>query len=215
MAIGSRLVICFTAGGLFWMAAAVAAHAGPLGNTNGAAAPLCAQVMLYVSHSVGGDRIGGVTRPTFGLMVEQIRQIPNMGGADGGDSLLHRELINWQMNLHKDLRLGLGHKITYDVLNRSFRSAATWSRITIDAWTLRGAPAGVTEPKVAPAGVLDSRAERGQDIHEASITRQMAATVMSALSPARFTFAQRQNTQRRWAQSSRSPGLPRTGSHAD
>ena len=89
-------------------------------------APRAPEVMLYFNHRIGAV---GTLRPTFGLRVQQVRQASNTGDPDGGDSMQHREWINWQMEAHSNLhisalRIQLGGRLTYDVTNRRLGSPA-------------------------------------------------------------------------------------------
>jgi hypothetical protein len=184
--------------GLLWIAAgAVATAASPAG------APRSPEVMLYISHSVGGG--GGSSHPIFGLRVDQIHQGGNSGDPDGGDAIQHRELVNWQMEAHSnfhisDLRVQLGRRVTYDVTNRSFGSPRSRSSMALGVPTLRGSPSDSgARPALAHASVSapsNRDAFRDASSHDASGIREMAAAAVAALSPARFTFAQRQTAKR-------------------
>jgi len=126
---------------LAWIAAAATVSAAPPGP---GPAPRSPQVMLYFSHFVGGGAGG---RPTFGLKVDQVRQASNLGDPEAGDAWQHRELINWQLQAHSnlritDLRVRLGNRVTYDLTNRAFGSPATHRTVQIGVPGLRNASAG-------------------------------------------------------------------------
>ncbi len=148
-----RLATFGMTAGLVFTAAAAGAHAGPRSGFFGpGAAPQSPEVMLYFSHSIGA---GGQPRPTFGLRVQQVRQASNSGDPESGDVMHHRELINWQMEAHSnfrpaDLRVKLGHRLTYDFTNRRFGSPAVRSTIQLGP-TFRNAIAPARLNAVAPA----------------------------------------------------------------
>jgi hypothetical protein len=160
--------------------------------------------MLYISHSVGGG--GGSSHPTFGLRVDQIHQGGNYGDPDGGDPMQHRELVNWQMEAHSnfhisDVRVQLGRRVTYDVTNRSFGSARSRSTMALGVPTLRGSPSAPAGARPAFAHASVSAPSNRDAFHDAasrdaSGIREIAAAAVAALSPARFTFAQRQTAKR-------------------
>jgi hypothetical protein len=189
-----RLAVYGVTSGLAWMAAAVGVSAAPPG-----LAPRSPEVMLYISHAVGS---GSAARPTFGLKVDQLRQASNWGDpAEGGDGMSHRELVNWQMearsDMHiSDLRVQLGHKVTYDLTNRAFGSPATRSTMQIGVPTLKSGAVGASQqrPLFAHMGVSgSSSSELGS--HEssasASSVRELASAAFAALAPSRFTAPQR------------------------
>jgi len=157
--------------------------------------------MLYISHSIGGGGggavgNGGFTRPTFGLRVEQVRQGGNLGDPEGGDAFSHRELINWQLQAHSnfhiaDMRVQLGHRVTYDVTNQSFGSQGGRSAMQIGIPTLRNGSA--TPVEVKPA--LGRASASPIAPRDSSNLREIASAAISALTPARFTSAERQFTQ--------------------
>ena len=87
----------------------------------GGLAPRAPQVMLYFSHNLGGGAGSVFGKPTFGLRVQQIRQAGNSGDPEAmNDPLSHRELIDWQLQGRSNLRVSLGHRLSYDVSNRTF-----------------------------------------------------------------------------------------------
>jgi hypothetical protein len=195
--------------GLLCIAAAIATNAAPRENYfSPGLAPRSPQIMLYLSHSIGAGSGG---RPTFGLKIDQLRQTSNLGDPDGGDAMQHRELVNWQMEAHSnlhiaDLRMQLGHRVTYDLTNRSFGSPATRATMQLGTPTLRNAPIGSPmEQKSlwAQSSVAASSAaarDGGGAAREAAIgstsLREIASAAVAALAPARFTSAQRQMAQR-------------------
>ena len=187
-------------GGLLWIAASVAVDAAPRGGFVGPGlAPRSPEIMLYFSHSIGGGATGGGSmRPTFGLRVREVRQASNTGDPEAGDSMQHRELVNWQMEAHSnlhisDLRVKLGNRVTYDVTNRQFGSPSTRSAMQIGPPTLRNAPLSPPPPRPLLAhGSAPANHDSGR---ESSNVREIAAAV-AALTPARFSSAQRQNAQR-------------------
>jgi hypothetical protein len=190
-----RLAAYGVISGLACIAAVVGANAAPPG-----LAPRSPAVMLYISHSIGA---GGAARPTFGLKVDQLRQASNQGDPEAGDGMQHRELVNWQMEAHSnmhisDLRVQLGHKVTYDLTNRAFGSPATRSTMQIGTPSLRN---GVFEPpqQKPPSAHMPgsgSSASHGDSGLAASNVRELASAAFAALAPTRFTSAQRQLTQR-------------------
>jgi hypothetical protein len=164
--------------------------------------------MLYFSHSIGAGAGGGSMRPTFGLRVQQVRQASNSGDPEAGDSMQHRELINWQMEAHSnlhlsDMRVKLGNRLTYDVTQRRFGSPSNRSALQIGIPSLRNGRLNPAQsrPLVArgPGGVsggLSSLSGGGDANRDNSNIREIAVAAMAALAPARFTSAQRQSAQR-------------------
>jgi hypothetical protein len=198
--------------GLICTAAVFAASAGPRGGYfSPGLAPRSPEVMLYISHSIGAGSGG---RPTFGLKVDQLRQVGDSGDPESGDVMQHRELVNWQMEAHSnmrisDLRVQLGHRVTYDVTNQRFGSPATRQTMQLGVPSLRNQPIGGTQPKAlfaaSPSVSAVASAGGASAIHRESFRdnsglREIASAAVAALSPARFTAAQRQLAQR--------PGLP-------
>jgi hypothetical protein len=166
--------------------------------------------MLYFSHSVGA---GGAARPTFGLKVDQLRQGANSGDPEAGDVMQRHELVNWQMEAHSnmhisDLRVQLGHRVTYDLTHRAFGSPATRSTLQLGVPSLRNATAGASQQKAlsAQTSAVSSSVNPGANAHntlrdsslrgDASSLREIANAAVAALAPARFTSAQRQMAQR-------------------
>lgn len=100
--------------------------------------------MLYFSRSIGGGSLAaGTSHPTFGLRLQQVRQGSNSGAPDSGDVMHRRELLNWQMEARPDFHLGdmrvqLGHRLTYDITNARFGSPRR-STIRLDIPSLRDA----------------------------------------------------------------------------
>ena len=194
--------------GLLGLAAAATVDAATRGAyfAPGRGAPRAPEVMLYFSHSVGGGAgAEGSMRPTFGLRLQQVHQAANTGDPEQGESMQHRELINWQLDGHSNLRLSqsrvkLGNRLTYDFASSRFGSPSR-TVMQIGTPSLR---AGVTNPVgarpfAAPdptrglAGISSGR-ESNRD--NASM-HEIAAAAVAALAPTRFTAAQRQVAQRR------------------
>jgi hypothetical protein len=159
--------------GLLCLAAAATADAAHRGAyfSPGGSAPRAPEIMLYFSHSVGGGAgAGGSMRPTFGLRVQQIHQAANTGDPEQGESMQHREILNWQFDGNSNLRLSqtrvkLGNRLTYDFANSRFGSPSR-SLMKIGTPSLRTAlvnpgaaayPVGVPNPGTAvnPAGVAN------------------------------------------------------------
>ncbi|MEA3178426.1 MAG: hypothetical protein QOI59_1949 [Gammaproteobacteria bacterium] len=194
--------------GLFWIVAAVTADAAPRGGFLApGVAPRSPEIMLYFSHSIGAGAGGGggSMRPTFGLRVQQVRQAGNSGDPEAGESMQHRELINWQMEAHSnlklsDLRVKLGNRVTYDVTNRRFGSPSGRSAMQIGIPSLRNDTLGPTQsrPLLArnPAGTPSAAPAVREANRDNSSIREIAVAAMGALAPARFTSAQRQIAQR-------------------
>ncbi len=87
----------------------------------GGLAPRAPQVMLYFTHNLGGGAGTAFGKPTFGLRIQQIRQAGNSGDPEAmNDPMSHRELIDWQLQGRSNLRVSLGHRLSYDVTNRTF-----------------------------------------------------------------------------------------------
>jgi hypothetical protein len=198
--------------GLLCLAAAAAVGAAPRGAYfgPGGTAPRAPEIMVYFSHSVGGGAgAGGPMRPTFGLRVQQVHQAANSGDPEQGESMQHRELINWQFDGHSNLRLSqsrvkLGNRLTYDFASSRFGSPSR-SIMKIDASALRAGvanPVGA-RPFAAPdptrGSTIGSRRESSRDnsnMRNNSNMHEIAAAAIAALAPARFTTAQRQVAQR-------------------
>jgi hypothetical protein len=183
-------------------AAAAAAEAAPRANFfEPGLAPRSPEVMLYFNHSLGAGA-GGSMRPTFGLRVQQVRQAANTGDPEAGDSMQHRDLFNWQMEAHSnlrisDLRVKLGDRLTYDVTNRRFGSPASHTAMAIGVPTLRNAPINPSQSR--PVFAHNSAASHESGGHdpsgEGSGIKDLAVAAMSALAPSRFTSVQRQIAQ--------------------
>jgi hypothetical protein len=168
--------------------------------------------MLYISHSIGAGSGG---RPTFGLKVDQLRQVGDSGDPESGDVMQHRELVNWQMEAHSnmrisDLRVQFGRRVTYDVTNQRFGSPATRQTLQLGVPSFRNQPIGGAQPKSlfaanpsvssANGGYAGSAsAAHRESFRDNSGLREIASAAVAALSP-RFTAAQRQLAQR--------PGFP-------
>ena len=195
--------------GLLWIAAAVAVNAAPrAGYSAPGVAPRAPEIMLYFNHAIGAGAGGGSMRPTFGLRVQQVRQAANSGDPDSGESMQHRELINWQMearsNLHiSDLRVKLGNRVTYDVTHRQFGSPSSRSAMQIGIPTLRNASLNPVPSQtlfgrgsVASLSSTPRDSNRDGSNRDNSNFRELAVAAMAALSPARFTSAERQIAQR-------------------
>jgi hypothetical protein len=198
-----RLAAFGVTSGLFWIAASVAADAAPrAGFFAPGLAPRSPEIMLYFSHSIGGGAGvgGGSMRPTFGLRVQQVRQAANTGDPEAGDSMQHRELVNWQMEAHSnlhlsDLRVKLGNRVTYDVTNQRFGSPSSRSAMQIGVPTLRNSPLSL-QPKPLFARSSAPTPATHDSGRDNSNMREIAVAAMAALSPARFTSAQRLTAQR-------------------
>ena len=197
--------------GLLCLASAAAVDAAPRGAYfgPGGSAPRAPEIMVYFSHSVGAGAGGGSMRPTFGLRVQQIRQAANNGDPEQGDGMQHRELLNWQMearsNMHfSQSRVKLGNKLTYDFASSRF-GAPSRSLMQIGTPSLRNGfakPAQATQLAARnPAGGFSglNPGSRNHDEHDAgrdnSGMRDIAAAAIAALTPSRFTAAQRQTAQ--------------------
>jgi len=192
------LAVC---AGLVCMGAAGSAQAGPrAGFFAPGSAPRAPEVMLYFSHSVGAGA-GASMRPTFGLRVQQVHLASTSGDPQQrGDPMQHRELINWQMegrpNLHgSNMRVKFGNRLTYDVTTQRFGSPSSRSAMQLGITTMRS---GL--PDVAPvrgSGAATAPVARDHDANRDNSTlREIAVDAMEALSPTRFTPAQRQLAQR-------------------
>jgi len=143
-------------------------------------------------------------RPTFGLRVQQIRQAPNNGDPEQGDGMQHRELLNWQMEARSNMHLSqsqvkLGNRLTYDFASSRF-GGPTRSVMPIGTPSLRNGLANPVQPKQFashnPAGGLSSAAAGHDSSRENSGMREIAASAIAALAPARFTAAERRMAQR-------------------
>ncbi|HZO22534.1 MAG TPA: hypothetical protein VFB37_08510, partial [Steroidobacteraceae bacterium] len=101
--------------------------------------------MLYFSRPIGGGVGPAMSHPTMGLKINQVRQMPNNGDPEAtGEAMQHRELINWQLGGRSairlsDMRLQLGHRVTWDLSRGSFGKTAP--SITLEPGSLRGAAA--------------------------------------------------------------------------
>jgi hypothetical protein len=192
--------------GVFWMAAAVAADAAPRGGYFApGSAPRAPEIMLYFNHAIGAGAGGGSMRPTFGLRLQQVRQAANSGDPESGESMQHRELLNWQMEAHSnlhisDLRVKLGNRVTYDVTHHQFGSPSSRSAMQIGIPTLRNESLNPvpSRPLFARGSVATLRSVPAShdSNRDTSNFREIAVAAMTALSPARFTSAQRQIAQR-------------------
>jgi hypothetical protein len=192
--------------GLLWMAAAVAVDAAPrAGSFAPGSAPRSPEIMLYFNHAIGAGAGGGSMRPTFGLRVQQVRQAANSGDPDAGESMQHRELVNWQMEAHSnlhisDLRVKLGNRVTYDVTHRQFGSPSSRSVMQIGIPTLRNASLNPVPSRPlfgrGSVAALSSTPASHDSNRDSSNFREIAIAAVAALSPARFTSAQRQIAQR-------------------
>lgn len=195
--------------GLLCLAAAVTVDAAPRAPYfgPGGAAPRSAEIMLYFSHAVGGGAGGGSMRPNFGLRVLQVHQGANNGDPEQGDPMQRRELLNWQMDARSNLhlsqsRLKLGNRLTYDFASSRFGSP-TRSVMQIGTPTLRNGAANPVQPRSFasrnPAGGFAgiNLASVGRDSNrDNSSMRELAATAVASMAPARFTSVQRQTAQR-------------------
>jgi hypothetical protein len=209
-----RLAAIGVCTGLVCMAAGATVDAAPRGGffTPGNA-PRAPEIMLYFSHSVGAGAGAGSMRPNFGLKVQQVRQAANSGDPESGDPMQHRELINWQMDGHSNLRLSdmrvkLGNKLTYDVASHRFgapsgRSAmqlgipSIRNGVTPFSAPLRGLAARNSNDSIGAAPGARNVAPVARDVNrDNSAFREVAIAAMAAVTPARFTNAQRQIAQR-------------------
>jgi hypothetical protein len=196
----SRLTANAVVIGAVLVAVAVAAQAAPPGGFTPVLAPRSPQIMLYISHSIGGgpgSAGSGFTRPTFGLRVEQVRQGSNMGDPDGGDAFSHRELINWQMQAHSnfhisDMRVQLGHRLTYDLTNRQFGSQGGRSAMPIGTLSIRNGAVTPVESRPAFAHSGTDAVTSRDAFRDTSSLREIASAAVAALAPSRFTAVQRQ-----------------------
>lgn len=194
--------------GLLCLAAAAVVDATPRGAyfAPGRSAPRAPEVMLYFSHSVGGGAgAGSSMRPTFGLRVQQVHQAANTGDPEQGESMQHRELINWQFDGHSNLRLSesrvkLGNRLTYDFASSRFGSPSR-SVMQIGTPSLR---AGVINPVGArpfaapdPARGFSGIGSGRESNRDNASTHEIAAAAIAALAPTGFTTGQRQVVQRR------------------
>jgi hypothetical protein len=197
-----RLAALGATGGLLWIAASMAVAAAPRGGFFAPGlAPRSPEIMLYFSHSIGGGDAGGSMRPTFGLRVQQVRQASNTGDPEAGDSMQHRELVNWQMearsNLHiSDLRVKLGNRVTYDLTHQRFGSPSAASAVQIGVPTFRNAPLTRSQPRPLFAHSSAPTSASHDSGRDTSNIRELALAAVAALSPARFTSTQRQTAQR-------------------
>jgi hypothetical protein len=192
--------------GLLWIAAAVAVDAAPrAGYFAPGVAPRSPEIMLYFNHAIGAGAGGGSMRPTFGLRVQQVRQAANSGDPDAGESMQHRELVNWQMEAHSnlhisDLRVKLGNRVTYDVTHHQFGSPSSRSAMQIGTPTLRNGSLNPVPSRPlfgrGSVATLSSTPASHDSNRDTSNFREIAVAAMTALSPTRFTSAQRQFAQR-------------------
>jgi hypothetical protein len=197
--------------GLLWIAAAVAVDAAPRGGYFApGSAPHAPEIMLYFNHAIGAGA-GGSMRPTFGLRLQQVHQAANSGDPDAGESMQHRELLNWQMEAHSnlhisDVRVKLGNRVTYDVSHHQFGSPSSRSAMQIGIPTLRNeslnpVPSRPLWGRGSPATLGSTSASHDSNPshdsnRDSSNFREIAVAAMAALSPTRFTSAQRQIAQR-------------------
>ena len=167
--------------GLLGVASAATAIAGSPPMAPGLA-PRAPQVMLYVSHNIGGGS-GGFSKPTFGLRVRQVRQASNNGDPEAtGEAFSHRDLLDWQMEAHHDLRVVLGHRVTYDVTHRAFGAPGHRSSLAVTAPGIRNAAATSVDKALAARATGAAGSQRlnpGQEGFEGSDSR-MAAFPRSA-----------------------------------
>jgi hypothetical protein len=149
--------------------------------------------MLYFSHSFGGAAVG-FAKPTFGLRLQQVRQAGNSGDPQAlNDPMSHRELLDWQMERHSDMRLTLGHRLTYDLTNNAFgRPVERRAAAPVGGTRLRP----ITGPALASGNIgrVDSRMEafpgnafREPPGREMGGLHALAAAAVAALSPSHFT----------------------------
>jgi hypothetical protein len=198
-----RLATFGVTSGLLSVVAAVVADAAPPrpGFFAPGVAPRSPEIMLYVSHSIGTGAGGVPTRPTFGLRVQQVRQASNSGDPEAGDSMQHRELLNWQMEAHSNLhisamRVNLGNRLTYDVTAHRFGSPSARSAMQIGLPTLRNAPLSAPQPRPALARGSPAKPASHDSNGDNANVREIAVAAMAAIAPAHFTSSQRQIAQR-------------------
>ncbi len=87
-------------------------------------APQSPEVMLYISHPIGGGS-GGFKLPSLSLRIGQARMGVNSGNPSAGDPLQHRELFRLEIAKPLaaralDVHLGLGNRVTYDLKSGTF-----------------------------------------------------------------------------------------------
>lgn len=129
---------------------AVSANAAP--PAPGGLAPRAPQVMLYFSHNLGGGPSSAFGKPTFGLRVQQIRQAGNSGDPEAmNDPMSHREIMDWQLQGRSNLRVSLGHRLSYDLTNRTFGKPSDRRPIMALA-SSRAAPVGAAGRLGSAAG---------------------------------------------------------------
>jgi hypothetical protein len=177
--------------GLLCLAATAAVDAAQRGAyfAPGGSNPRAPEIMLYFSHSVGGGAgAGGSMRPTFGLRVQQVHQAANTGDPEQGESMQHRELINWQFDGHSNLRLSqsrvkLGNRLTYDFASSRFGSP-TRSAMTIGTTpSLRAELANTAG--LSPVGLASRVASSGAAANSAGVPRSFGARPFAAPNPTR------------------------------
>jgi hypothetical protein len=201
--------------GLLCMAAAGTVDAAARGAyfAPGGSAPRAPEIMLYFSHSVGGGATSGSMRPTFGLRVQQVHQAANTGDPEQGESMQHRELINWQFDSRSNLRLSqsrvkLGNKLTYDFASSRFGSPSR-SVIQVGTPSLRTAAVSAASPVSARPFATPNSVSGFADIRPAGVGRadssrdnsnmhDIAAAAIAALAPT-LSAAQRQSAARQGA----------------
>jgi hypothetical protein len=169
-----------------------------------ALAPRTPQVMLFISRPVGA---GATAQPTFGLRVEQVRLAADSGSPDGGDPIQHRELINWQMEAHSDIRMQLGRRVTYNLSRGAFASQVRNSAIAMGVPTFRNTSPIVTTPKASGsselrtfgfpeprpmvARTIASNPTIRDEYREPSAVREIAAAAVAAFNSGRSHAPQR------------------------
>ncbi len=139
--------------------------------------------MLYIGRPVGAGAGG---RPTFGLRVEQIRLRGNTDSPFAiGDSVQHRELMNWQVESRSEVRVQLARAVTWDVSRGVFgprmgvseprlaAAPATSVRTTTRSWQPRAFASSAGNAGL----VLDTDSYR-----ESSVTARIAATAVAGWS---------------------------------
>ena len=184
--------------------AAVSATPAPhVGVAGPGVAPRAPQIMLYFSHSIGS--FPGATAPKFGLKVQQVRQAGNSGDPEAaGDPMQERELVNWQMQAHSnlrfsDIRVQLGRRVTYDVTNRKFGSPSTRSALQLGAASLRNGLSNTSAPRSSLNSTASPAAANREAVSDNSNVRDLAVAAMSALAPSKFMSTPRQGAQSRGA----------------
>jgi hypothetical protein len=207
----SRLAAAYRAiTALMSLAPAIALCAGP-GFGGPGIAPRSPEVMLYISHTVGGGPGGASARPSFGLRVQQVRQGGNTGDPEAGDPMQRRQWVNLQMDARSNfaisnMRLKFGNRVTYDVTNRRFGSPRT--AIPLGVPSIRN-PEANSQPQRTnsahsiesalmdgPGETLTARIPGAREGRSRDSLQRNFADALTAVAPTRFTTEQRRVAQR-------------------